>query len=1129
VDKKTIKFLMAVFALATSFSYGAVPNPSDPTLKLWLQPDNYVQTGGMWTNSSSTLNVDGTPIKLGRLMSGEANTDPANHQGVGPVSITNGSKTFNTVQFRRANDPVSPPTPGDHKADWLYQQYTSTINKTSPNPLMDGDDLTVFVAVNNQAMTGWLGGWQTIAGIRGPSGSPYSLGLYTTGEAVHAGVITYAGSVVYYSDLTIANHPELSNTSGWGILEFKYSNTAAGISTLTIGQNFGDGWQYSTPQVISRNAGAGPDVVSGAINAPFALGGHAQGAGAYTAAPYGNGQSEAWAGWMGDVLVYSRALIGTEETGIQDYLAYKYGIVTLQPPASISYPTSSSTGQYTVSWSSTGDATSYQLERSSDGGSSWSQVYSDVNTSYSETIGSGSYRYRVKATNSDDSSSWSAGAWNCVVGNLPPITGCVVTLTTDLNSDCVVDFKDLAVLGQQWVGIDYNNVDVVSEQWLKCTKINDLNCQMYIEPAIADKWIKQAFTGSNPTPPISFKYNGVSSSTFLPTWNFSRTKTDLDPNRTQWTLVYTEPGNGPLKVTCQIIEYHDYPAVEWTVYFKNIGTNNTPILNGIQGLNVFFQRSSESEFILNGIKGDWTVAESYEPYRITLGMNAVKNFTPSNHVGKSTSGPDGWPYFNLQMPGSGVLLAVGWPGQWASTFARDASNGLRITAGQQLTNLLLKPGEQIRTPLIAMLFWAGTDVVRAQNLWRRWYIAYNMPRVNGQPQQPITQIQGDNMNVVNSYLQAGINPDILWRDAGGGSDSTWYPSSDGPFTGGLAWLNTGTWEIDPAKYPNGFKPLTDQLHALGMKFLLWFEPERVGDPNSWLGKNHPEWLLWYIDENPLESPWLNEGDPAALSWLIDHFDGMIKSQGIDWYREDINGWGPLMGWRKNDAADRQGMTENLYVQGHLAFWDELRRRNPSLRIDSCASGGRRNDLETMRRAVPLTRSDFQFPDMKGVVEGNQSHTYGLSFWLPFYGNGCYFYDKYSYRSFYMPLFGMGGLSPENTEAQKQAYSECRMIAPYMLGDYYPLTPYSLQLDQWIAWQFHRSELGVGVVQAFRRSSSTVATMTFKLQGLDSAATYTVTNFDGGTSTKTGSELMNAGLAVNISTTPGSAIITYTKD
>jgi alpha-galactosidase len=839
-----------------------------------------------------------------------------------------------------------------------------------------------------------------------------------------------------------------------------------------------------------------------------------------------------------DTTIWSSALVGyaTASTAQQitlalgDYLdfivtdAHNYSCgftntdATLTLVYPISYPTSSATGQYMVNWSSVSQATSYQLERSSNGGSSWSQIYSGPNTSYPETISNGSYRYRIKATYSGgSSSSWNVGARDCVVSL--PVAGCVVTLATDWNLDCVVDFKDIAVLGQQWVGIDYNDIDVLNEQWLKCTKTSDPNCQLYIEPAMADKWMKQSFTGSNPTPPILFTYNNVSSATFLPTWGFSRTSTVLDPNRTQWTLVYTEPGNGPLKVTCQVIEYHDYPAVDWTIYFKNIGTNNTPILKDIQGLNAFFVRSDAGEFILNGIKGDWTAAESFQPYQITLGTNAGKNFTPSDHLGKSTSGPDGWPYFNLQMPGSGILMAVGWPGQWASTFARDAYNGLRITAGQQLTNLYLKPGEEIRTPLIAMLFWQGTDVVRAQNLWRRWYIAHNMPRINGQPQQPITHIGGDNINVANAYHYYGIYPDVLWRDAG------WYPCSNGPYTGGDSWLNTGTWEPDPVMYPNGFRPVSDQLHAVGMKFLLWFEPERVGDLNSWLGINHPEWLLQPGSVGLI----LDEGNPAALNWLINHIDGMIKSQGIDWYREDMNGGGPCTSWRNNDAGDRQGITENFYVQGHLAYWDELRRRNPGLHIDSCASGGRRNDLETMRRAVPLTRSDY----MSGV-EGNQGHTYGLSSWLPFQGTGCYFYDTYSFRSFYLPSFGMAaGIGGSNIAAQQKAYAECRQIAPSMLfGDYYPLTPYSLQLDQWIAWQFHRSELEVGVVQVFRRANSTVTTMTFKLQGLDPVTTYKLTDMDGIAvipNLRTGSDLMNNGFTLMMSTRPSARIITYTKN
>ena len=149
----------------------------------------------------------------------------------------------------------------------------------------------------------------------------------------------------------------------------------------------------------------------------------------------------------------------------------------------------------------------------------------------------------------------------------------------------------------------------------------------------------------------------------------------------------------------------------------------------------------DGQFTLHGIKGDSCTADSYEPYRQTLAANTVAQFAPPAHSGKSSDGPKGWPYFNLQFPGGGVILAVGWPGQWASSFARDHARGLRIRAGQELTRFCLKPGEQIRTPLIALLFWQGTDVVQSQNLWRRWYMAHNMPRVDGKPQPAVTQIQ----------------------------------------------------------------------------------------------------------------------------------------------------------------------------------------------------------------------------------------------------------------------------------------------------------------------------------------------------------------------------------------------------
>ena len=98
----------------------------------------------------------------------------------------------------------------------------------------------------------------------------------------------------------------------------------------------------------------------------------------------------------------------------------------------------------------------------------------------------------------------------------------------------------------------------------------------------------------------------------------------------------------------------------------------------------------------------------------------------------------------------------------------------------------------------------------------------------------------------------------------------------------------------------------------------------------------------------------------------------------------------------------------------------------------------------------------------------------------------------------------------------------------LLGDYYPLTSYSLQRDHWIAWQFDQPEKGEGVVQAFRRSESPYESARFKLRGLEAATTYEVENFDGGTEKLTGQELMERGLAVTAATAPTALIFIYKR-
>lgn len=651
------------------------------------------------------------------------------------------------------------------------------------------------------------------------------------------------------------------------------------------------------------------------------------------------------------------------------------------------------------------------------------------------------------------------------------------------------------------------------------------------ENAAARQWAQANVFAEEAKLPFSFIIGGKSSDELLRDWKQSDATRALDVQRRERTRSWMDATTG-LQVRLVSTEYVSFPVVEWTVWIKNNGKTDTPLIENIQGLNSTFAANPKDALSLHGIRGDTCVAESFQPWTRELKAGARHIFSPpvkgGYASGKSSDGPDGWPYWNLQQPGGGMILAVGWPGQWEAKVERIEDGSLRIRAGQQLTRLVLKPGEEIRTPSTTLLFWQGDDLVRAQNLWRTWYLAHVLPRIGGVPQPPTTQIQvGGSLATwpsVQAYLDAGIKPDILWRDAGSDSKSTWYPSV-GPRK--TEWLNTGTWEPDPARYPQGFRPFSDKARQNGMQFLLWFEPERVGDPGSWIGKNHPDWLLPGNSAGDV----LNLGNPDALKWLIDHIDGMVKSQGLDWYREDLNGDGYGTAWRKADAPDRQGITENLHVQGHLAFWDELRRRNPNLRVDSCASGGRRNDLETMRRSVPLLRSDWScmpFKDAPLQTEGNQSQTYGLSSWLPWQGAGVHFTDNYSVRSYFLAGFGMiipGGWkkTEESIAAVRKGYADCRRIAPLMLGDYFPLTPHSLDTTSWIAWQFHRADLGEGLVQAFRRPDAASDTLTVKLRGLVPKQRYEIENLDGGKEVRTGAELMR-GLEITLREKPAAAVL-----
>ena len=608
-------------------------------------------------------------------------------------------------------------------------------------------------------------------------------------------------------------------------------------------------------------------------------------------------------------------------------------------------------------------------------------------------------------------------------------------------------------------------------------------------------------------PPFSFIYDGKPSSELLSLWKIERQSKEIDNNRIEHKIIYTDPETG-LTVRCEAVEYQDFPIAEWTIYFKNEGTKDTPILADIQAIDTILQNDTDNEFVLNHYAGSPCTAYDYQPHRTNLAPKMEKVIATS---GGRSSNSD-FPYFNVELPGEGFIMVVGWPGQWSAKFTRDDLNNLRVRAGQELTHFSLVPGEEVRTPLIVVQFWKG-DRIRSQNIWREWMLKHNLPNPpshqmaacsSHQYGEMINANEANQIMFVDRYLEEGVKLDYWWMDAG------WYVNETG-------WPNTGTWEIDTKRFPNGLRAITDHAHSKGVKIIVWFEPERVTQ-GTWLYENHPEWLL----ENTL----LNLGNPEALQWLTDHVCKLIKEQGIDLYRNDFN-IDPLEYWRNNDAKDRQGITEIHYVEGFLAYWDKLRRRNPGMLIDTCASGGRRNDLETLRRSVPLLRSDYIFEPV-----GQQCHTYGIAQWIPFYGTGIIQTDPYTYRSNMCPhvtaCWDMRNKDLDY-ESIRRLFGQWREIGKYYIGDFYPLTPYSLENDVWMAWQFDRSDLGEGMVQVFRRADSFYESARFKLNGLDPDAKYTIINFDlPDKIIMTGKELMEKGLPITITDQPGAVVSVYKK-
>ena len=623
--------------------------------------------------------------------------------------------------------------------------------------------------------------------------------------------------------------------------------------------------------------------------------------------------------------------------------------------------------------------------------------------------------------------------------------------------------------------------------------------------------INKLFTYTTPDKlPISFVYGGKLvrgiPDEFAPRCEARLISADMVQR-----IIRGRDANG-LEISVEHIEYRDFPATELVAYFTNMGEHDTAVISDIKIIDGTIDVPGAE--LIHG-NGDTLKDDGYEWF--TDAVEREISLSPAD--GTSCNGA--FPYMRLQNDDFGVNIAVGWPHMWRAEFA-PADDGVYMSAGQMRCSMVIRPGETMRTPRVNFVAYEGGET-RGTNMWRRWYIAHILPRENGRPLPPkfcahvfgagghpeFTGATEENQVAgIEDYVRRGLKPDIWWLDAG------WYPCN-------YDWPHTGTWLPDEKRFPDGLAPLGRKCDEHGIQLLLWFEPERVRQGTK-MADGHPEWLLKRkvpASGDPKDTilnldhrdSLLDLGNRECCDALIEHVDALIKASHVRVYRQDFN-FDPKPYWEQNETPDRIGAMENLHVQGYLRYWDELILRNPGLWIDSCASGGRRNDLETMRRAVPLHYTDVGYGNHPVKLKQHRQ----MFAWIPYfrahnmnwddpktgeYGNSGKPNDKYSYYVAMTPaLTDMieHDAPEEEFVLARKMHPVWRRAARYMLSaDYYPLTECRKSNEDHYAMQFHDPDADEGFFEIVAGTRCTDNSFTLRLAAISEDSEYALENGETG--------------------------------
>lgn len=313
----------------------------------------------------------------------------------------------------------------------------------------------------------------------------------------------------------------------------------------------------------------------------------------------------------------------------------------------------------------------------------------------------------------------------------------------------------------------------------------------------------------------------------------------------------------------------------------------------------------------------------------------------------------------------------------------------------------------------------------------------------------------------------------------------------------------GDWVYDKIKFPNGLNNLVDKVHAKGIKFGLWFEPEMISE-NSDLYRSHPEYA-WRVSSVShivgRGQMLLDMTNPDVQDYLVDMLSSTINDNHIDYVKWDFNRLA-------SDVVSRKFASGELlhrYILGLYSVQDRLTKLCPNVLFEFCASGGNRFDLGMLCFSPIGWVSDNTDVYSRTFIQEGTSYGYPLSCMCNHISavpnhqtkRTAKLADRYNTAS-----FGTLGMQLNLLELSEEELTD---IKEY-IGDY----KYNIELFQHgkfsrlidtfssanSAWQLMNSDKSYGkILVGSKLFQPVMPTLRLKLNDIFASSDYEITNHD----------------------------------